>query len=456
MVACIIAFQYSREKDFKAHELDAQLQLVNAYILNELAKGKSPDKVELKEISPFEDLRISMINDAGIVVFDNTLDSLSGRNHLNREEVEKAMTTGHGFTMRRHSETTGETYFYSARRGKDGGIVRTAVPYSINLSEVLSADYGFLWVMGGITAVLCFLGFFATRRLGLHVSRLNLFAKKAELGERISDTESFPDDELGAISSHIVRLYARLQQANADRDREHRAAINEQQEKERIKKQLTNNINHELKTPVASIHVCAETLHAHEDMPAAKRKDFIERILACTGRLKHLMDDVSLITRIDDGGEAIAKERVDLSGIIAEVVAYSEPAAAASGMDIVNSVDVPLYMQGNHNLLASVFQNLIDNAIAYSGGTKVCIKLSSADENTVKLIVHDNGAGVSDKHLPHLFERFYRVDKGRSRATGGTGLGLSIVKNAVLFHGGTIVAATRPTGGLEFRLVFSR
>lgn len=96
------------------------------------------------------------------------------------------------------------------------------------------------------------LGYFATRRIGLHILRLNRFAERAERGERIYDTAPFPQDELGSISNHIVRLYANLQQANIERAREHRAALYEQQEKERIKKQLTNNINHELKTPVAA------------------------------------------------------------------------------------------------------------------------------------------------------------------------------------------------------------
>lgn len=103
--------------------------------------------------------------------------------------------------------------------------------------------------MGFISIVMCILGYFATRRVGLHIMRLNKFAENVENGTKISDTEPFPNDELGAISNHIVRLYAKLQQAYSDRDAEHRAALHEQFEKERIKKQLTNNINHELKTP---------------------------------------------------------------------------------------------------------------------------------------------------------------------------------------------------------------
>lgn len=131
----------------------------------------------------------------------------------------------------------------------DGIIVRSAVPYSVSLREVLAADWEFLWFMLGVTLLMSIAAYFTTRRLGHNITRLNEFAERAERGERIDERETFPHDELGDISNHIIRLYARLQRTTADRDREHALALHEEQEKIRIKKQLTNNINHELKTP---------------------------------------------------------------------------------------------------------------------------------------------------------------------------------------------------------------
>lgn len=452
MAGCFVVFQYHREKDFKAAELNTRLQLINTYILTELAEGQQPDKISLADFHPFEDIRVSVITDSGDVVYDNSTDAVPAGSHLDREEIRRAMETGSGYTVRRHSRSTGNNYFYSATRGDGGYIVRTAVPYSLSLSALLKADYTFLWAMGLISLLICLLGYFATRRIGQHILRLKEFAENVEKGTVISDTAPFPDDELGAISNHIVSLYARLQQTSRDRDNEHRAALHQQQEKERIKKQLTNNINHELKTPVASVSLCLETLLSHENMSEEQRTMFLKRALAGTDRLQRLLSDVSLITRMDDGSASIEKEPLDLAEIIAAVADDHRLPADAKGISITNLVQGPLPLTGNRALLEAVFNNLADNAIAYSGGTAITIGPVTAGNGIITLTFADNGCGVATEHLPRLFERFYRIDKGRSRACGGTGLGLAIVRNAVAFHGGEICVANRTGGGLVFTI----
>lgn len=112
--------------------------------------------------------------------------------------------------------------------------------------------------------------------------------------------------------------------------------------------------------------------------------------------------------------------------------------------------------RGNQRLLESVFVNLLDNAVAYSGGTQVNLRLDSVTPDAYIFSVWDDGSGVPAEALPHLFERFYRIDKGRSRALGGTGLGLAIVKNAVMLHGGEISVHNRPDGGLQFTFSIMR
>lgn len=456
LVGFVVVFQYNREKEFKAEEMNDRLQLVNAYVLTELSDGVRPSQIRLDEFTPMSGIRLSIIADDGKVLYDNSMDKLPDTNHRDRAEIKQALDSGSGFTVRRHSDTTGTNYFYSATRGDNGIIVRTAVPYSVSLMTLLKADYGFLRIIGIIAIAMCVLGYFATRRLGQHIMRLSRFAERVESGATISETEPFPNDELGHISNHIVRLYVRLQQANAARDAEHRAALREQMDKERIKKQLTNNISHELKTPVASVRLCLETLLRHPELDDERRRNFLNRALSNTDRLQNLLADVALITRMDEGGESIVTGPVDLAGIIAEVADDRRLLAAGHGMTILNNVAAPLTMTGNQSLLMAIFNNLIDNAIMHSGGKTVTISADTVTPERIVLTLADDGSGVGDEHLSRIFERFYRIDKGRSRAAGGTGLGLSIVRNAVLMHGGSITASNRRSGGLVFRITLMR
>ena len=441
LVACFIVFQYGREKQFKAERLDTRLQLFNLRMLDALADGATPEEFIAARDLPYGDLRVTVIDDDGGVLFDNSADSLPAANHLGRPEVTEALAHDTGYTIHRHSESTDRYYFYSAM--SDGGVVvRSAVPYSITLREVLAADREFLWFMLGVTLLMSVAAYFATRRLGHNITRLRDFAQRAERGER--------HDELGDISSHIIRLYARLQRTTADRDREHALALHEQQEKIRIKKQLTNNINHELKTPVAAIQGYLETLLDNPGLGAEKRTAFLEKSCAQVARLRSLLADISTVTRMDEASQLILRERVVLNDIVDEIRADMQLRPEGQRLRVNCNFPYPLEMEGSPSLLGSVFRNLADNAAAYSGGRDIFIRLLDDSPEQYTLQFSDNGIGVEEEHLPHIFERFYRIDKGRSRKLGGTGLGLAIVKNAVMMHGGTISVRNSERGGLEF------
>jgi signal transduction histidine kinase len=286
--------------------------------------------------------------------------------------------------------------------------------------------------------------------LGKNIERLNRFAAKAEKGESFDDGEMFPNDELGSISNHIVQLYTQWQQTIKDRDIAHEAALHEEQEKIRIKRQLTNNINHELKTPVASMQVCLETLLSGINLSEEKRLELIERCYMNNERLRRLLSEASLITRMEDGSQLIDKESVVVNNIIDEIAGELEIMPEEERFGFHVDFDEPVIVGGNPSLIVSIFRNLTENAIAYSGGKNIYISLIENNENLCRIRFEDDGCGVDDKHLSRLFERFYRVDKGRSRQIGGTGLGLAIVKHAVQFHGGSIIVSNRPGGGLRF------
>lgn len=451
MVICFTGFQYCRELDFKVEELNIKLQNVNSFVIHRLEKG---DTIFTANELPQSDIRISIFDLKGYAIYDNTIEKLSSTNHLDRKEIREALSKGEGFTVRRNSSENGLQYFYSAKLGNNV-IVRSAIPYSTSLQSLLAPDFTFIWITIIIAFAVCTLGYFATHRLGRNISRLAAFARRAEQGERIYDTQPFPHDELGDISNNIVRLYAQLQSALNDRDKEHKEVLHQEREKIRIKKQLTNNINHELKTPVAAMALCLETLTNHPDMDAEKRIEFINRCMQSNQRLQSLLTDVSMLTRMEDGAQKLTKSVISLYEIISNISEEFNQQAAVKGIDIDIKVSNDLKIEGNQNLLESVFRNLFSNAIAYSGGKNIFIFGKRIADN-IEIIFTDDGDGIGEEHLQRIFERFYRIDKGRSRALGGTGLGLAIVKNALLWHNASITAENSIPHGLSFRITFPK
>ena len=227
--------------------------------------------------------------------------------------------------------------------------------------------------------------------------------------------------------------------------------INHAREQQRLT--LTQNISHELKTPVASIRGALETILMHPDMDEEQRKQFIERAYQQSGRLANLVEDISTINKLDSQTDFYTRLQLDLHTIVENVVQDLSLRTMQAGATITHNIPKHLIISGNYTLLYSIFHNIVDNAINYVEKAEINIQLTNQDPANLYFSISDNGQGIPNDALPHIFERFYRVDKGRSRKAGGTGLGLSIVKHAVIFHGGNITAQNRTEGGLEF--VFS-
>ena len=227
--------------------------------------------------------------------------------------------------------------------------------------------------------------------------------------------------------------------------------VTQEEEQVRLKRQLTQNIAHELKTPVSSIQGYLETIVSNENIPREKINVFLERCYAQSNRLSRLLRDISVLTRMDEAANMIDMERVDISVLVGNIINEVSLELDEKHITVVNSLKKSIQIKGNYSLLYSIFRNLMDNAIAYAGSNiQININCFREDENFYYFSFADTGIGVSPEHLNRLFERFYRVDKGRSRKVGGTGLGLAIVKNAVIIHGGSISAKNNQGGGLEF------
>ena len=451
---CFSVYQYQREKEYKIDILHSRLQMYNYEMVQTLGEDSLIDGRLFRdyvERHSMEGLRVSVIERNGRVILDSyDANPSSMGNHLQRTEIQQALRDGNGYDIKRLSQSTHETYFYSATRFGNV-IVRAAVPYSPELTRSLQADNKYVYYAIALTLLLGIVLYLSTRRISRHIGYLREFAVKAEEGEELDHEleQRLPDDELGDISQTIIMLYWKLRHSEED--------------KVRIKRQLTQNAAHELKTPAASIHGYLESILDHPDMPEDKKKHFLERCYVQSERMSKLLQDMSALTKLDEMDDGYSRKdyhQVNVLQVIQSVL--DDTALQLHDKGITPSLQVPQHVEvlGDASLIYSIFRNLIDNAIAYATGASslaiVCKETESEGRHFYEFLISDNGPGVEPQHLDHLFERFYRIDKGRSRKLGGTGLGLAIVKNAVAVHGGTATAKLTPGGGLTIRFTFAR
>lgn len=559
-----IFYQYQREKEYKIELLNLKLQYFNLQIADQV--GDSLQNVEpiLKSFLPKlnrSNLRVTLISPRGKVFYDNERKDYNHFvNHLSRVEVKQALLYGSGFDVRRKSETIGLNFFYAATYYNHRYIVRCALPYNNSLANILHVNFNFIWISGGILLVLIIVLWLFTTRIATSITQLRKFAYAVDQNKVIDLTPSFPNNELGEISDHIVGMYKRLHETKEElsvereklithlqisheglgiftpqkkailvndlflrfcdfisdtgisahedvlripeftaindfineniliassRSGEHRKSINivkngrsfstecvlfqdqsfeisindntELETQASLKRQLTQNIAHELKTPVSSIQGYLETIENNKDLSSETLYAFIHRCYFQCNRLSSLLKDISVLTRIDEAPEMISKENINVYTIVKTV--EEDVALQLKEKQILfrNQLSKTIPLSGNLSLIYSIFRNLTDNVIAYAGlGVTITVKCYREDNNYYYFSFSDTGVGVPEESLIHLFKRFYRIDKGRSRKMGGTGLGLAIVKNAIVLHGGNISAKNLPTGGLEFLFTLNK
>jgi two-component system phosphate regulon sensor histidine kinase PhoR len=222
-----------------------------------------------------------------------------------------------------------------------------------------------------------------------------------------------------------------------------------------MRRDFVANVSHELKTPLSAIRGYAETLRegALDDPPASRR--FVERILAQCARLQALLDDLLTLSRLESVEQTPSCEPVDLDALARRAVELVAPLAQQREVTLESS-GAGGSLLGDPDALERMLLNLLENAIKYNrAGGKVDLSLS-ANDGAAEITVEDTGIGISPETLPRIFERFYRVDKGRSRDQGGTGLGLAIVKHVAQTHGGKVDVESELGKGTRFRVTLPR
>lgn len=354
--------------------------------------------------------------------------------------------------MRVEDKDSEANFFYKAERSADGRVeVYSMMPFDQEISVMLDEkSQDFWWIMLVLAIVLTTVGYYSTRHFGRNIRMLRKFAENAATNPDFMPSADYPHDELGDISRQIVHIYQDRLLALKRLKQEHEVAMHAMEEKARVKRQLTNNINHELKTPIGVIKGYIDTIVDNPDMDEASRKHFLNKAQEHSNRLVQLVADVTAITRLQEGGALINLEDLDYHDVVYTVADDAWESGTIGNMTFENEVPPGTYIKGNYNLLTGMLMNLIRNSVAYSKGTVCGVRLRHDDDRYYYFDFYDNGTGVPEEHLDHLFERFYRVDSGRSRKAGGTGLGLPIVESTIEAHGGHIRVYNIEGGGLGF------
>ena len=373
--------------------------------------------------------RITWVSPEGEVLFDDEADTTTMQNHMERPEIRQALKEGYGEASR-HSYTLADQQYYAAKRLPDGSVLRMSVAQL----SVWSLLFGFGQPICFVILAALILSYVLASRIAAKIvkpiNELDLTHPRQYYGK-----ENY--EEIEPLLRHIADQQTQIK---TDQEEIEKAAL--------IRQEFSANVSHELKTPLHAISGYAELLEnglvKEEDI-----KPFAEKIHAESLRMTRLVEDIIDLTKLDNGGTEMKWEDCDFYRIAENAIDTLE--AAASAMDIsfaVSGETAPV--TAIPQLLYSIAYNLCDNAIKYNyRGGSVSVSVLQNAQHTV-LTVRDTGIGIPAEEQDRIFERFYRVDKSRSKEAGGTGLGLSIVKHAVLIHHGTIRLSSSPGKGAEF------
>jgi two-component system phosphate regulon sensor histidine kinase PhoR len=405
----------------------------------------------LQDYARVSNLRLTLIREDGVVLFESDLSAseLSGmENHLMRPEVQEALKAGSG-SESRHSKTLGVDLLYYAHRLDepvdlpDGKVrfFRIAVP----LTDVQAVTREIRWMIGlaGLVVIVLVTGLslIVSRYVSKPIRKIAAAAREIHGGNLEKRMPIESNDEIGQLGRVLNQMLDKL---NAD--------IVQLRKLERIRSEFLGNVSHELRTPIFAVQGLLETLLNGALEDSQVNRDFLERAHKNVIRLNALLNDLIEISRIEFGEMKMSFRYFNVNEYLRSVVSEMLPTSERKGISLECALSTSDVVQvlGDKERLRQVMLNLIDNAVKYTeSGGKVTV--SARDEGlVVRISVADTGCGIAPEHLSRIFERFYRVDKDRSREMGGTGLGLAIVKHIVEAHGSKVDVESEVGKGSAF------
>ena len=392
----------------------------------------------LEDFTQRDESRLTLIRGDGTVAADSDAEAGEMDNHLQREEVRQGLATGEGYTTR-FSETLGQDMLYAACRSRHSDmILRLAVPY-YGMQEFLPVLFpavivSFLIALG-ISVIF-------SRRFAYSVTKplqdisKEMLKVRGDYGELHFDRYKYP--EINVIADTTMKM-----------SRNVKDYLSRIEKEKQIRQEFFSNASHELKTPITSIQGYAELLESGMIVDEEMKADFARRIKKEAENMTGLINDILMISRLEAKDAEVVFSQVRISVLLDDILDSLKPLAAQSQV-FIHSDCQPISIEANPQQMKELLNNLITNAVKYNRpGGQVWIQIREKGD-AMLIRVRDNGMGIPEDSLDRIFERFYRVDKGRSRKQGGTGLGLSIVKHIVSFYQGTIRVSSELDKGSEF------
>lgn len=373
-----------------------------------------------------DDLRITWIDTDGTVLYDNDLNASELPNHKDRPEVEEAFLKGEGECMRESDTMRMNTYYYALRL-KNGTILRVATQARSVYSVFLTASPYVLLILAIIIYICVFLAHFLTKQLLRPIE---------QLAENMEDTVEEPVYKELVPFVHTIR-------------KQHENILMAA----KVRQDFTANVSHELKTPLTAISGYAELIENHMVSPE-QETHFAREIQQNSTRLLSLINDIIRLSELDSGeSDLLNYEQLDLNEVAQECVKNLQMNAQKRNVTLFYEGQ-PCILRADRGMVSELIENLCQNAIRYNNeGGQVHVRVS-VEKDRPMLTVEDNGIGIPKDQQERIFERFYRVDKSRSKQTGGTGLGLAIVKHIVELHDAAIHLESEPGEGTTITVTF--
>ena len=393
-----------------------------------IKETQSYDQILQGEYDPdVDDLRITMIKKDGKVFYDSFADAKKMENHANRQEVRQALKHGNGKAIRT-SDTLDKNTFYYAVRLDDGNILRVAKESRSIWSVFIKVTPAILILIFVILAISKMLSDVLTKSLLLPIEQMS------ENLDHLEDITTYK--ELMPFINTIQEQHKNILM-NA-----------------KMRQEFTANVSHELKTPLTAISGYSELIQNGMTNEEETIR-FAGEIHKSAKRLLTLINDTIRLSQLDTSEQKVIYEAIDLYKIAEDCVNMLKFSAENHGITIsIHGTNA--YLEGNKEMLEEVVYNLCDNAIRYNNeGGKVDVTVKPV-KGKIYLCVEDNGIGISKEHQERIFERFYRVDKSRSKSTGGTGIGLAIVKHIIQQHGAHMELTSEKGKGTKIEIEFSK